>query len=63
MTKEEKLEAEQKAIPKPPNTHELGGDIYYTCYWLSCGESLYKWYDYCPRCGQRILWEGADYGY
>lgn len=60
MTKEERLEAEMKATPKTPNEHELGGGIYYTCYWLACGETLNKWMNYCPKCGQRIDWEGAD---
>jgi hypothetical protein len=51
-------EALAKQIPRPPVINELGGGIYYTCYWIYCGESLKRWYDYCPHCGQRILWEG-----
>ena len=60
MTKEERLEAEQKATPRPPIQHELGGGIYYTCYWITCGETVTKWDNYCRKCGQKILWEGAD---
>ena len=59
LTKEEEA-ALQKSIPKKPNIHELGGDIYYTCYWVSCGETLTKWFNYCPKCGQKIDWEGVS---
>lgn len=55
LTKEQ-LDALENAKPKPPNVHELGGGIYYTCYWLACGENLKRWYNYCPKCGSRILW-------
>ena len=55
----------QKAIqnytPRPPRVHELGGGIYYKCYWLACDEDLNKWHNFCPKCGQRIYWEGGDY--
>lgn len=60
MTKEKMIEAISKQEPRPPIRHELGGGIYYTCYWIACGENLKRWYEYCPHCGQRIDWEGED---
>ena len=39
-----------------PRAHELGGGIYYTCYWLACNETVYRWMNYCPKCGQKLLW-------
>ena len=44
---------------KPPTKHELGGGIYYTCYWLKCSTDLKKWYRYCPGCGTKIAWSDA----
>ena len=55
----EQINALENAKPKPPNVYELGGDYYYKCYWIKCGEDLTKWYNYCPKCGQRIDWEGV----
>ena len=52
---------DDKETPKPPIVREIGGDYYYTCFWLACGEDLKKWYNYCPKCGQKILWEGGEY--
>ena len=60
MNKEQINNAIEKAIPKPPRVHELGGGIYYTCYWMICNESIHRWQRYCPMCGQRILWEDDD---
>lgn len=57
ISEEQKNEAINNAIPRSPRAHELGGDIYYTCYWLKCGETVTKWYNYCPKCGQKIDWE------
>ena len=54
------LEAMRQQEPLPPVEHELGGGIYYTCYWLSCGETLYKWMNYCPKCGNKIDWGCQD---
>lgn len=51
------LEAIENAKPKPPRVHELGGGLYYTCYRITCNESLHRWQRFCPMCGQRILWE------
>jgi len=45
------------AVPKKPAKYELGGGHYYKCCWLACGENLNKWYNYCPKCGQKIDWE------
>lgn len=56
MTNEEKERALQNAEPQKPTVNELGGGIYYTCHWIFCGEDLKRWYDYCPKCGQRIDW-------
>lgn len=60
MTKKEVAEAICKAEPKAPRVHELGGGIYYTCFWLACNETLYKWHNYCPKCGQKLDWEAID---
>ena len=51
------LEALQKQEPLPPITTPLGGGYYYKCHWLTCGETVNKFMDYCPKCGQRIQWE------
>lgn len=53
--------AEQNYTPRPPRVHELGGGIYYKCYWINCDEDINKWYNFCPKCGQRIYWEGGEY--
>lgn len=58
LTEEEKNVALTNAVGKPPRIYELGGDYYYRCYWISCDELLSKWYNYCPRCGQKIDWSG-----
>lgn len=50
------LEALQKQEPLPPIEHELGGSPYYTCHWLNCSETVNRFMDYCPKCGQRIDW-------
>ena len=50
----------EKEIPKPPIVHEIGGDYYYTCFWLKCGEDLKKWYNYCPKCGTKIDWGNEE---
>ena len=56
LTKEERNNAIMNAMAKKPVENELGGGIYYTCHWLKCGETLTKWYNYCPKCGQKIDW-------
>lgn len=58
LTPQEKANALLSAVERPPEVHELGGDKYYTCFWAHCGENLYRWYDYCPHCGQKIDWRG-----
>lgn len=55
-TEERILEALQKQEPLPPIVHELGGGIYYACHWLKCGETLNRFMEYCPKCGQKIDW-------
>lgn len=50
------LEAMAKQEPKVPTKVALGGGYYYTCYWLNCGESVNKFMNYCPKCGQAIDW-------
>lgn len=42
--------------PKEPRRCELGGGIYYKCAWLSCGEDINRFMNFCPVCGQRIGW-------
>ena len=42
--------------PKEPQRISLGGGYYYKCAWLSCGEDINKWMNFCPKCGQRIGW-------
>lgn len=58
MTAEE-IHALENAKPKPPREIELGGGIYYKCFWEACGEDLKRWFQYCPACGQKIEW-GED---
>lgn len=60
MTKQEREDAIQNAIPRKPIKHELGGGFYYQCPWIKCNESLKRYYRYCPGCGQKLLWEN-DY--
>lgn len=43
--------------PKEPEKVELGGGIYYRCPWLSCGEDINRFMNFCPKCGQRIGWD------
>lgn len=57
MTKQERYEAIQNAIPRPPVRVELGGGYYYKCYWLKCDNTLRRWERYCSKCGQKILWD------
>ena len=42
--------------PQSPIKHELGGGYYYQCHWIACGETVTKFMEYCPKCGQRIDW-------
>lgn len=56
LTEKRIVDALTKQEPMKPMVHELGGGIYFTCYWASCGETLYRWMNYCPKCGNRILW-------
>ena len=49
-------EALQRQEPLPPVIHELGGGFYYQCHWLGCGETVNKFMNYCPKCGQKIQW-------
>jgi len=60
LTDKERETAELNFIPQPPVKNELGGGVYFTCHWVNCGENLKRWYNYCPKCGQKIDWEGAD---
>jgi hypothetical protein len=56
MTNEERINAIYNAVPKRPRAHELGGGIYYTCFWDICGQTVTRWDNYCPACGQKIDW-------
>ena len=53
------LEAMEKQVPKPPRKIELGGGIYYKCFYMSCDSDVSRWMNYCPMCGSRIDWEGS----
>jgi len=50
------LEAMARQEPKEPRRFELGGGIYYKCFWSSCDEDLNRFMNYCPKCGQKIGW-------
>ena len=50
------LEAMARQEPKEPTKVMLGGGYYYTCYWLACGETVNKFMNYCPKCGQALDW-------
>lgn len=56
LTEKRIVEALQKQEPLSPITVSLGGGYYYQCHWLACGETVNKFMEYCPRCGQRIDW-------
>ena len=51
------LDALRQQQPMPPVRHELGGGYYYTCYWLTCNNTVSRYQEYCDQCGQKILWE------
>jgi len=55
MTEQERA-AIENSIPRKPIKQELGGGYYYKCPFLSCGETIHKWYEYCPYCGVKIDW-------
>lgn len=52
----EQINALENAKPKEPRVYELGGDLYYRCFWVACDKVLSKWDNYCPKCGQKIDW-------
>ena len=56
LTEKRIVEALQKQEPLLPITVSLGGGYYYTCHWYKCGETVNRFMEYCPRCGQRIDW-------
>ena len=51
-------EAMSRQEPKRPQVIELGGGYYYKCHWITCSTDVNRYMDYCPKCGQRIEWEG-----
>lgn len=57
LTNEQRIDAIMKAVPQKPRIYELGGDYYYKCPWMACDENITKWYNYCPKCGQKLDWE------
>jgi len=59
LTEKRIVEALTKQEPMRPVVHELGGGVYFTCHWVSCGETLYRWMNYCPMCGNRIDWNDS----
>lgn len=61
------LEAVQKQIPKNPileaDGYADGELVYDTWYCPNCDKSYevdYDSYDFCPNCGQHILWEDEE---
>lgn len=50
------INALRQQQPLAPVRHELGGGYYYTCHWYKCNETVNRFMDYCPGCGQRIDW-------
>lgn len=57
LTEKRIVDALTKQMPMKPIEHELGGGVYFTCHWVACGETVYRWMNYCPLCGSRILWD------
>ena len=51
------INALRQQEPMKPRRIELGGGYYYKCHWLTCDTDINKFMDFCPGCGQRILWE------
>ena len=51
------IDALEKEHGKPPRKMELGGGYYYKCFWASCNEDVNRFYEFCPKCGTRILWD------
>lgn len=51
------VDALEKEYGRPPRKIELGGGFYYKCFWVSCNEDINKFYEYCPKCGTRIIWD------
>ena len=60
MTQQQRIDAIYKAVPREPIPHELGGGIYYTCFWMACGNTVTRWQNYCDQCGQRIKWDKEE---
>lgn len=61
MSKNETIEsrivdAMKKQEPLEPRRYELGGGLIYKCYWISCDEDIKRYYNFCPKCGQRLKW-------
>lgn len=57
LTEKRIVEALTKEQGKPPRKMELGGGFYYKCFWMACDENVNKFYEYCPKCGTKILWD------
>lgn len=47
--------------PKKVVKEELGGDIYYRCPWVSCNKIVRSDMNFCPQCGQFLLFPNSDY--
>lgn len=56
------VDAMKKQEKLPPRRFELGGGLYFKCYWMKCNEDLKMYYNYCPKCGQAIDWERGEDG-
>lgn len=50
------VEALSKQDAMEPQRIELGGGLYYKCYWTACNTDINRFMNYCPGCGQKIKW-------
>ena len=47
------IEALENQVPKKPRIINGGTN---TCHDTDCCNDVFRWYSYCPVCGQRIDW-------
>lgn len=51
------MNEEERLAPKLVKREELGGDFYYRCPWIVCDKILKRDWDFCPYCGQKLVYE------
>lgn len=51
----------ERDIPMEAIKEELGGGYFYRCPHLLCNKIVRSEYDYCPYCGQRIVFNCDSY--